>query len=121
MSLDAQEIGGLFAAAGGGAILVETIKALFQRGKMDADAAKVITDAATTLLLPLQKRAEELEEDVKELRAQLADAQTALRDTMRQLQSANWELEQLRRRVQRHSDALDRGEEGPTRPGTARS
>lgn len=118
MASNAQQIAAFVAAFGGGAVLVETVKSLFQRGKMDADAAKTITDAATQLLAPLQARVEELEEDVTTLREKLsgaqddlAEARAQLRDTLRQLQSATWELEQLRRRVQRSNDALDARDE----------
>ena len=55
-------------------MVAELVRSMLQRRKMGADAAKVITDAATVLLAPLQARIKELEHIVDELRLELINA-----------------------------------------------
>ena len=80
-------------ALGVGAIVNEIIRSLFQRKKMDADAAesitnaaKTITDSATSLLSPLHAEIASLREEVGRLTAELAatrDELSHLRDRVR--------------------------------------
>jgi hypothetical protein len=79
-------------ALGAGAILAEVVRSGFQRRKMGADAAKVITDAATALLGPLQSRVLELETVVAETRRELMAARQQVAMLTAELEAARGEI-----------------------------
>lgn len=72
------DIIGFLVAAGLGAILLEIVRSFLQRRQMGADAAKVITEAATTLLIPLQARIVELETKLSAALKRLATCEESL-------------------------------------------
>lgn len=83
-------------ALGVGAVLAELVRSGFQRRKMSADAAKVITDAATVLLGPLHDRVHELEGEIQATRQELNQARRELDGARTQVQALTRELEGAR-------------------------
>lgn len=69
----------LLVALGVGAVVTELLRSVLQRKHMNADAAKVITDAATSLLQPLQHRVRELEDEIVRTRSELEAARAEVR------------------------------------------
>jgi peptidoglycan hydrolase CwlO-like protein len=116
-----EQITGYIVAIGLGAILVEIIRSFVQRKQMGANAAKTITEAATTLLAPLQARVKELEatvaltqtqltktqERLAEAQSRLNEAHNRLDSTLSRLEDATRELEHLRARVAARELVLD--------------
>ena len=87
-------------ALGVGAIVNEIIRSMFQRKKMDADAAasitnaaKTITDSATSLLNPLHDEIAGLRRQVEELTAELAATRTELSHLRDRVRDADEGLE----------------------------
>lgn len=64
-------IGTLLLSAGGGAIIAALVNFIGNRRKLNADAASVLSKAATELILPLQQRIQELNEDLSRLRTKI--------------------------------------------------
>lgn len=83
-------------ALGVGAILAEVVRSAFQRRKMGADAAKIITEAATSLLGPLRSRIAELEALVLETRHELESARQEVVLASADLAKARREISDLR-------------------------
>jgi tRNA(Phe) wybutosine-synthesizing methylase Tyw3 len=66
-----------------GGVGVEVTRAVFGRSKMSADTAKTITDAAVTLVRPLEEKAEQLAKQLEETNrcTRLEQALTRERET----------------------------------------
>jgi uncharacterized protein HemX len=94
-------------ALGVGAIVAELIRSTFQRRKMGADAAKVITEAATTLLGPLQQRVKDLEGIIEETRKELDAARHQVLLATSELIEARREVRELRDKITQHGLSLD--------------
>lgn len=60
----------LLLSGGVGAIIVEAIRALSQRKKIDADYAETISQSAIGLLKPLEARIKELEDELAKTKAE---------------------------------------------------
>lgn len=87
-------------AAGLGAILLEVVRSLFQRKKMDASAAKSITDSTLMLLDPLKA-------EIKRLQGEVTTTRRELTMTKAELSAARREVRQLRDRVKATNEGLD--------------
>lgn len=103
----------LLLGGGVGAIIIESIRAVRQRRKMDADAAHILTETATSLLGPLRDRIRELEEQVRAAKIDHADQMLAAKkeadalkrelfDARIELAEARTSVRELREEVQRH-------------------
>lgn len=79
-----------------GGLLVELVRGLWQRRKMGADAALVVSRSAVILLEPLAKRVEAAEAEVASLRSELAEAARECAELRTALHDAQGEVEVLR-------------------------
>lgn len=98
-------------ALGVGAVVAEVVRSMLQRRKMGADAAKVITDAATVLLGPLHDRIKELEVVVADTRRELDAAREQVMLATGELHEARNEVAALRARIKAQGLDLDAEEE----------
>lgn len=87
-------------AAGVGAILLEIVRSLFQRKKMDASAAKSIADTTVVLLEPLKA-------EIKRLTAEVLTTRQELTLTKLELSAARREVRQLRERVRNTNQGMN--------------
>jgi peptidoglycan hydrolase CwlO-like protein len=86
----------LLTALGLGAIIVEAIRSVSQRKKMGADYADVISSSAVRLLAPLENRIKELEAQVADIKGELDNAVTELRQERHLREDAEREIIELR-------------------------
>ena len=97
-------------AVGVGGLLVELIRGLFQRKKMGADYADVISNSAVRLLKPLEERIAELEQQVRDARAELVLAYTEIHELRQRLHE-----DIIRNQEDREVRAYERAEERKVR------
>ena len=90
-------------AFGVGGVVIEALRAFVQRRKMGADYADVIASSAIKLLMPLEDRVKELEQEQLAYLRKLEEHQTELRDTKRKLILTQAELREARNEIRRLS------------------
>lgn len=66
------DVGGIVTGIGGGTVLTAFAGFFFNRRKLSADTASVLSQAATNLVQPLSDQIDRLEKKVKELEARVA-------------------------------------------------
>lgn len=96
-------------AAGVGAVVVEAIRSVFQRKKMRADEASVISSAAVSLLQPLEKRIHELEDELDKTKLDLMAVTSEWNHTKRELREARTEVRALRAEAASGREEIRRG------------
>lgn len=74
------DIGSLLVGGGGATVVATGVQVLFNRRKLGADTASVLSKAATNLVQPLSDQIDRLEKKVKELEARVASMSTELDD-----------------------------------------
>ena len=72
-------VAAVLTSLGVGAVLAAVITGMFGRKKMAADAASVISDTARELLAPLRERIHELNQEERRLRHRVEDLESDLR------------------------------------------
>lgn len=97
-------VAAVMTSLGIGAILAAVVTGLFGRRKANADAAAVIGDTARELLVPLRERISDMAEEEKRLRRRVEDLESDLRWLRAE------RADQIRRDVamQSHMKALNR-------------
>lgn len=102
-----------FVAAGGvGIVIAEFVRGFIHRKGMNADTAKTITDAAITLVDPLQKRVVELEGELRsaeqhagQLDIDLKDATATVVALTREVVALTGQVQELTRELRKaHED-----------------
>ncbi len=72
------------------------LTSIFQRKKIRAEAADVLTDTAITLVEPLQRRVKEVTDEAREARAETRQAREETRQARAETQLAREEMSELR-------------------------
>jgi predicted nucleic acid-binding Zn-ribbon protein len=111
--MDVQIILGLLTAMGVGAVLLETVRAVFTRKKMSADTAKILVEAANTLVEPLREEVQTLRIETKKLKDERDTLEHELSETLEMATSLRQELQMARSEIGLLREALADGR-GPT-------
>lgn len=91
---------------GGGALLAEAVRGMFQRRNMNATYAQTISQSAMTLLVPLRERVDELEGDLDVQETRAKDAASRADDLALKLEQALAEVNSLRDALAEATTAL---------------
>ena len=78
---------GYLTTFGLGAVVLEIVRSAFQRRKMGADTAEVISRSALALLAPLEKRIEDLTHELEEARTELATTRQELGEAREEIRT----------------------------------
>lgn len=72
------DVGGIVTGVGGGTVITAFLGFFFNRRKLGADTASVLSKAATNLVQPLSDQIDRLEKKVSELEARVKSMSTEL-------------------------------------------
>jgi hypothetical protein len=86
----------LLLALGVGGLLVEAVRALVQRRKMNADVADRLTNTALVLLAPLERRVHAADAEAERMREALTKAHTELEAMRQELRACRRMIAKLR-------------------------